>query len=142
MIGIGVEMHWLALLPHRYDNLAAACALCQHCQTDVRGDPIEPGTEWGAWLEAIELAPGAQQCLLERIIRVCERAEHPIAMDMQLPLMRQRQRTERAFVSRSRCGKAFALCLHGFVKVHIQHHMPISSDGRHEAFAIVPRARQ
>jgi hypothetical protein len=113
-VGIRIQVHRLTSLllgiatgsPGALErNLAPARAPLQHRQTDVGGDPVEPGAERRARLEAVEPPPGAQQRLLQRVVHIFERAEHPVAMDVELASERQRQSPERALVPRSRRGE-------------------------------------
>src|SRR5437763_1863079 len=83
---------------------ARSVAARQHRQAHVGGDAIEPGAERGARLEALELSPGPEERLLERVVGIVERAEHPVAMDVELALERPRQLPERAFIPRPRRG--------------------------------------
>ena len=49
-------------------------------QARVGGDRVEPGAQRAAALEARQPAPGAQQRLLQRVLGVLDRAEHPVAV--------------------------------------------------------------
>src|SRR5678816_1455172 len=44
------------------------------------GDAVEPGLQRGALLEAVEVAPGAHEGLLHRVVRLLGRPEHPVAV--------------------------------------------------------------
>src|SRR5436309_12313591 len=52
-------------------------------EADVRGDGVQPGAELRARLVAVGAFPRAQHRFLERVVRVVERAEHPVAMEME-----------------------------------------------------------
>ena len=56
----------------------------EHVQADVRGDPVEPGAQRRAALEAVDAAPGADQRLLYRVLGLERRAEHAVAVGGQL----------------------------------------------------------
>src|SRR5262249_60241213 len=56
----------------------------EHVEADVRCDPIEPRLQSRPTLEAVEPAPGTHHCLLDRVLGVEGRAEHPVAVPGQL----------------------------------------------------------
>ena len=58
-----------------------------HSQTDVRGDRVEPGTQRAAALKPPHPAPGVQQGLLNRVLGVLHRPEHPVTVRKQLTPM-------------------------------------------------------
>jgi hypothetical protein len=60
----------------------------------------QPGGGGGA--EAGPVAPRAQEGLLHKILGVLDRAEHPIAVKLQLPVMALNQRGERRLLERRR----------------------------------------
>src|SRR5206468_922849 len=62
----------------------AALAGIQHVEADVRGDPVEPGAEGRAALEAVQAPPGAQQRLLHGVLGLKRGAEHPVAVGGEL----------------------------------------------------------
>ena len=49
-------------------------------EADVGGDPVEPGTQQLVPLEPGQRAPGPQQRLLECVVGVEQRAEHPVTV--------------------------------------------------------------
>ena len=53
-------------------------------QAGVGGDLVEPGTKRAAPLEPCQPAPGAQQRLLQGVLRVRDRAEHAVAVRVKL----------------------------------------------------------
>src|SRR5712692_2073943 len=71
-------------------------------EADVRGDGVEPGAELRARLVAVGALPRAQQGLLERVVRVVERAEHPVTVEMERPSVWLDQERERLLVHRLR----------------------------------------
>src|SRR5213594_4704446 len=71
-------------------------------KADVRGDCVQPGGELRAWLVAVGAFPRAQHRLLERVVGVVERAEHPVAVEMERPAVWLDQERERLLVHRLR----------------------------------------
>src|SRR5438067_12207188 len=64
-------------------------------EADVRGDCVQPGAELRARLVAVGAFPRAQHRFLDRVVRVVERTEHPIAVQVQRPAMWLDQERER-----------------------------------------------
>jgi hypothetical protein len=56
-------------------------------EAGVRGDRVEPGAKRASALEASQPAPGTQHRLLERVLGVVDRAEHPVAVGVQLAVV-------------------------------------------------------
>src|SRR5438874_665569 len=73
---------------------------CDRGEADVRGDGVQPGGELRARLVALGAFPGAQHRLLERVIGVVERAEHPVAVEVQCSPVWLDQERERLLVHR------------------------------------------
>src|SRR5438876_10337678 len=71
-------------------------------EADVRGDGVQPGGELRAWLVAVGAFPRAQHRLLERVVRVVERAEHPVAVEVERPAVWLDQERGRVLVHRLR----------------------------------------
>src|SRR2546427_13075842 len=71
-------------------------------ETDVRGDGVQPGGELRARLVAVGAFPGAQHRLLERVVGVVERAEHPVAVEVERAAVWFDQERERLLVHRRR----------------------------------------
>src|SRR2546421_11027340 len=69
-------------------------------EADVCGDGVQPGAELRAWLIAVGAFPRAQHRLLERVVRVVERAEHPVTVEMERPPVWLDQERERLLVHR------------------------------------------
>ena len=65
---------------HRARALLAAV---ERVDADVRGDPVQPRAQAVA-LEAVEGAPGAQHRVLDGVLGLERRAEHPVAIGGQL----------------------------------------------------------
>jgi hypothetical protein len=53
-------------------------------QTRVRGDRVQPRSQRAATLETSQPAPRPQQRLLQRIVGVEDRTEHPVAVGVKL----------------------------------------------------------
>src|SRR5213592_3877035 len=75
---------------------------CDRGEADVRGDGVQPGGELRARLVAVGTLPRAQQRLLERVVGVVERAEHPVAVEVERPPVWLDQERERPLVHRRR----------------------------------------
>ncbi len=58
----------------------AALASFDHVEADVRRDPVEPRAQRGPALEAVEATPRAHERLLDGVLGVERRAEHPVAV--------------------------------------------------------------
>ena len=48
------------------------------------GDPVQPGPDRGTALESPEATPRGQQGLLQRILGILDRSEHPVTVHLQL----------------------------------------------------------
>src|SRR2546421_10988690 len=82
-------------------QLGRSCTLSRdRGEADVRGDGVQPGAELRARLVAVGAFPGAQHRLLERVVGVVERAEHPVAVEMERPPVWLDQERERLLVHR------------------------------------------
>src|SRR5215204_6088673 len=57
----------------------------------VGRDPVKPGTRRTIAAELRQCPPGANQGVLQRVVGVVERAEHAIAVSVQIPTMRLNQ---------------------------------------------------
>src|SRR5881275_2793339 len=75
---------------------------CDGSEADVRGDGVQPGGELRAWLVTVGALPRAKHRLLERVVRVVERAEHPVTVEMERPPVWLDQERERLLVHRRR----------------------------------------
>src|SRR5437763_1438584 len=74
------------------------------------GDRVGPGAERGAAVEPAETSPGCHHGVLQRVLGVLERAEHPVAVHLQLTAVRLGQRLERVVVPGPR--PADQVCFH------------------------------
>src|SRR5437667_9373218 len=75
---------------------------CDRGEADVRGDGVQPGAELRTRLVAVGAFPRAQHRLLERVVGVVERAEHPVAVEVERPPVWLDQERERLLVHRRR----------------------------------------
>ena len=66
------------------DREQALVPALERVQAGVRRDPVEPGPERASPTELGQPAPRAQQRLLEDVLGVLERAEHPVAVSVEL----------------------------------------------------------
>ena len=81
---------------------------------------IEPGTEWRPVLEALSVAPGAEEGVLEGVLCVVERPEHPVAVDQQLAAVPLGESGEGGLVTRPNGrGGGFAGSVHRLALVHL-----------------------
>jgi hypothetical protein len=78
-------------------------------EAGVGRDPVQPGADRRATLEAMQVPPGAQERLLHQILRLVERAQHPVAVHPQLAPIALHERGERGVVARSRDGHRVVL---------------------------------
>jgi hypothetical protein len=92
----------LGRVEHRRDLLRTASAGAERVQGAVRRDPVQPGAQGGAALEAVESTPGGQQRLLHRVLGVLQRAEHPVAVELQLAAVPDDQLPEGVLVAAHR----------------------------------------
>jgi hypothetical protein len=112
MIGIGLEPRDLGQRDarvtgrvgrrddvERHDALRALADDVQRC---VGGDSVEPRPYRLVALEPAESAPGAQHGVLERVVGVVQRAEHPVAVRVQLAAMRVDKGAERPLIALAR----------------------------------------
>ena len=77
----------------------ASAGRAARVEAPVGGDPVEPGAQRGASLEPAEALPGGQQRVLQGVLGVLERSEHPVAVHLQLPPVRLGQLAERVAVA-------------------------------------------
>ena len=85
-----------ARLPRLFDGVQAGAG----------GDGVEPRAQRAAALEARDPAPRPQQGVLQRVVGVVRRAEHAVAVRVQLPAQRFHETGERGVVTRPRPGEA------------------------------------
>jgi hypothetical protein len=56
------------------------CTPLEMVEADVGGDPVQPRADRGATLKVLVGAPRAQQRLLDGVVRLERRSEHPVAV--------------------------------------------------------------
>jgi hypothetical protein len=67
----------------------------------VGGDSVEPRAEGGALLEFVEAAPGRHERLLEHVFGVLQRAEDPVAVQLELAAEGVGELPERQLIART-----------------------------------------
>ncbi len=85
-----------------------AAAVTQRVQAPVGRDRVEPGAQRRPALELLEPAPGGEQCLLQQVLGVLERAEDPVAVQLQLAPVGRRQLGKRLLVTALGAGETVA----------------------------------
>lgn len=71
-------------------------------EASVGGDPIEPSPQRGPPVEPAQPPPRGQQRLLQNVLGVLERAEHPVAVRLEFATVRRGQLTESVVVASAR----------------------------------------
>jgi len=84
---------------HFRQHPRGARASGERVQARIRGDAIEPVTDRGSAVEARNRSPRAQQCVLDEVLGIMERAEHAIAVDLQLSPVRLSELLKRLVVA-------------------------------------------
>ena len=79
--------------------------VAQRVQAAVGGDPVEPGAHRRAPLELVKPAPGRQQRLLKEVLGVLQRAEDPVAVQLELAAIRVGQLPERLLAAGAGAGE-------------------------------------
>ena len=97
--GIGFGLPWRHLveqsigirlqpgdLAERFEGAPARSSIvaANRVQADIRGDPVEPGSEGGRAVKARPAAPRPQVRLLDGVLGLLEGPEHPVRVDVQL----------------------------------------------------------
>jgi hypothetical protein len=59
-------------------------AQLDRAEARVRRDPVEPCAQRSSTFEPVQATPGAQQRLLKRVLGIVHRAEHPVAVRVEL----------------------------------------------------------
>ena len=89
--------------------MKASSMLSRCSQAGVGRDPVQPRAERASPFEPGKAAPGPKQGLLQRVFGVGVRAEHPVAMRLQLALERTDEPAERVPVPILRCEQQLPL---------------------------------
>ena len=100
----------------------------EHVEAHVRRDAIEPGTEQRAAVERVAAAPRAQERLLHGVLRLVERGEHPVAVDVQLAPVALGEAREVGFAARSPATLRRSI-------VHVDHQPPLRRSPGHARVA-------
>ncbi len=137
-VRIGLEPHDLAE-PGRFGRFdlgdgpllgRASAGRAQRVETPVGGDPVQPRADRGPSLEPGEALPGGEQRVLEGVLGVLDRSEHPVAVHLELSTVRLGQLSERGAVPGPRpsdeLGRHRSTSRHLFaLVVHLQYrHRP------------------
>ena len=110
-VGIRLQPREVGRRPRRRPELGrgdglvgndAPGAALEHPEARVRGDPVEPRAEGGLPPVGRARRPRTHERLLERVLRVLERAEHPVGVNLQLAAVALDQLRERSLVAGSR----------------------------------------
>jgi hypothetical protein len=86
-------------------------------EASVGGDAVEPRPQRAAALELRQPAPGAQERVLEGVVGVVDRAEHPVAVRVELLAVELHELAEGVLVPSARCLEQLAFA-RGRVCVH------------------------
>src|SRR5205823_3230629 len=89
-------------LRHRPAGLRPATGGADQVEASVRRNAIQPGTQRRASLEPAEPLPRREQRVLQRVLRVVNRTEHPVAVRVELLTVRVGQFAERLAIARPR----------------------------------------
>ena len=81
------------------DGQRAAAAGVDEVEARAGGHRVQPGAQRAPALERAELAPGAHQRVLQCVVGVVRRAEHPVAVRVQLAAQRRHQAAEGVVVA-------------------------------------------
>ena len=106
------------------DRQHALRALRDHVQAGVGRDPVEPGAQRASPLEPRQAAPRAQQRVLERVLGVVDRAEHPVAVRVELAAMGLDEAGEGILVAAPGRLEQLSL-LHGWIRGRGAHRQEI-----------------
>ena len=98
------------------DNAAAPSP--EGVQRGIRGDPVQPCPQVGAGLEAVAGAPRPQECLLDDVLGIVERAEHPVGVDVEAPPLRLDHVTERGGIASADCVDHARAAIVAFQALH------------------------
>ena len=91
-----------------------------HLQAGGGGDPVEPVPQRRPALEAVQAAPGQQLGLLQGVVGVVERAEHPVAVHVQRPQVRSEQSGERVVIPAAGRGQQAQLLIQRRRRAHTE----------------------
>lgn len=83
---------------HRHRGWAAL-GIADRVQAPAGGDTVQPGPQGRAAGETIQAAPRRGQGLLEQVVGVGDRAEHPVAVQVQLAPVRVGEEGERVLIA-------------------------------------------
>ena len=81
---------------------------CDHVEAGVGRDPVEPRTQRATLLELLQPAPRAEQRVLEGVVGVVDRAQHPVAVRVELTSVGIHEAAKRVTVTLARCFEQLA----------------------------------
>ena len=96
---------WARRLRERLHPAQATPLVPQRVPAAICRDAVKPDLQRGLPVEALQPEPGGQQGLLEKILGILNRAEHAIAMQLELPPVGVAELAERPLVSRPGAGE-------------------------------------
>jgi hypothetical protein len=99
LVRVGLQPGQVAEAARGRDRLRTAAVAFERVEAGVGRDPVEPGPKRRAPLEAFAVAPRAQVSLLEQVLGVLERAEHAVAVHLELAPVALEERSELGLVA-------------------------------------------
>ena len=85
--------------------LRASAVRPQGIERAIGGDPVQPSPKRGALLEPWKAPPGGEQRLLEHVLRLLDRADDPVDVQLQLAPVGIGQLAKRVLVPTARTGE-------------------------------------
>jgi hypothetical protein len=86
-------------LRHPLQILRAAPGRPERIEGAIGRDPVQPGTDRRAALEALEATPPGEEGLLEQVLRVLDRSDDPVNVHLELTPVRVGQLAERILIA-------------------------------------------
>jgi hypothetical protein len=108
-VGIGLEPWNLRERPPVLRGLDPRPAR-ERVQAGVRRNAVEPGAERRVAAEGLPLPPGPEEGFLDGVLRIFQRAEHPVAVHLQFSAVALDERGERCLVACPRSGEDACFC--------------------------------
>jgi hypothetical protein len=102
-VGIWLQPDRLGTLRRVPDSPPARVA--QGVEAAVGRDSVQPGAHGGPFLELVQRAPRRKQRLLQQVLGVLERAEDPVAVQLELTPVGVRELPEGVFVAAAGTGQ-------------------------------------
>ena len=125
-VGVFQPVVWVGLHPHRLRQGPAGGVIRvegrpvvhgedalrpagDHVEAGVRRDPVEPRPERASAFHPSEASPGPQERILEGVLGVVKRAEHPVAVSVKLGLVGLDEAAEGILVALAGRGEKLVL---------------------------------